>query len=162
MEVFERLKASTMKPLAPRQQYRSCDLRILETTTSEGWRTTRRLVISSSAAEKPKPWCIELFMPLTRVQINRQGLPRQAMVKWSDCLHEKFNRTDGNYNTVRDNSIRCLYWFVTAMGGFELVYVNGVARLRALLRRHGTTYTGRDRGLCARMTWLCSGTRVQE
>lgn len=99
VEIFEQLKASTMKPMSPRLQYRSCDLRVLETTTREGWRTTRRLVVSSSAAEK-KPWCIELFLPLSRVQINRQGLTRQAMVKWSDCTHEKSDRTDGNYNTV--------------------------------------------------------------
>ena len=99
VEIFEQLKASTMKPMAPRQQYRSCDLRVLETTTKEGWRTTRRLVISSSAAEK-KPWCTELFLPLSRVQINREGLPRQAVIKWSDCTHEKSDRTDGNYNTV--------------------------------------------------------------
>lgn len=100
VEIFEQRKASTMKPMAPRQQYRSCDIRVLETTTKEGWRTTRRLVISSSAAEK-KPWCTELFLPLSRVQISRQDLARQTMIKWSDCTHEKFDRTDGNYNTVR-------------------------------------------------------------
>lgn len=99
VEIFEKLKASTMQPMSPRLQFRSCDLRVLETTTKEGWRTTRRLVISSSAAEK-KPWCTDFFLPLSRVQVNRQGLPRQAMIKWSDCCHEKSDRTDGNYNTV--------------------------------------------------------------
>ena len=99
VEIFERLNASTMQPMSPRLQYRSCDLRVLETTTTERWRTTRRLVISSSAAEK-KPWCTELFLPLSRVQVNRQGLARQAMIKWSDCCHEKSDQTDGNYNTV--------------------------------------------------------------
>ena len=84
------------------------------------------------------------------------------MIKWSDCLHEKFDRTDGNYNTVRDNSIRCLYCFVTATGGFGLVYVNDVARLHTFLRRYGTKYVGRDPGLCARMIWLCSEVRVQQ
>lgn len=99
VEVFEQLSASTMKSMSPRQQFLSCDLRVLETTCKEGWRTTRRLVISSSAGE-PKPWCTELFLPLSRVQIRRDGLHRQATVKWSDCTHEKSDRTDGNYNKI--------------------------------------------------------------
>ena len=101
VEVYEQLKASTMKPMSPRRQFQSCDLRVLETTTKEAWRTTRRLVISSSAAEK-KPWCSEMFLPLSRVQINREGLARQAIVKWSDCTHEKSERTDGAYNKIYD------------------------------------------------------------
>ena len=99
VEVFEQLKASTMKPMSPRQQFQSCDLRVLETTCKEGWRTTRRLVISSSAGEK-KPWCTELFLPLSRVQVRRDGIARQCMIKWSDCTHEKSDRTDGNYNKI--------------------------------------------------------------
>ena len=99
VEVFEQLKASTMKPMSPRQVFRSCDLRVLETTCKEGWRTTRRVVISSSAGE-PRPWCTELFLPLSRVQIRREGLARQVTVKWSDCTHEKADKTDGNYNKI--------------------------------------------------------------
>ena len=99
VEVFEQLKASTMKPMNPRQVFRSCDLRVLETTGKEGWRTTRRVVISSSAGE-PRPWCTELFLPLSRVQIRREGLARQMTVKWSDCTHEKADKTDGNYNKI--------------------------------------------------------------
>ena len=99
VEVFEQLKASTMKPMGPRQVFRSCDLRVLETTCKEGWRTTRRVVISSSAGE-PRPWCTELFLPLSRVQIRREGLARQLTVKWSDCAHEKSDKTDGNYNNI--------------------------------------------------------------
>lgn len=99
VEVFEQLKASTMKPMSPRQIFRSCDLRVLETTSKEGWRTTRRVVISSSAGE-PRPWCTELFLPLSRVQIRREGLARQLTVKWSDCTHEKADKTDGNYNKI--------------------------------------------------------------
>lgn len=101
VEVYERLQASTMKPMNPKRQFKSCDLRVLETTTKEAWRTTRRLVISSSAAEDP-PWCTELFLPLSRVQVSREGLARQAIVKWSDCSHEKHERTDGAYNPIYD------------------------------------------------------------
>lgn len=99
VEVFEQLKASTMKSMNPRQMFRSCDLRVLETTSKEGWRTTRRVVISSSAGE-PRPWCTELFLPLSRIQIRREGLARQLTVKWSDCTHEKADKTDGNYNKI--------------------------------------------------------------
>ena len=99
IEIFEQLKASTLKPTNPRQQYQSCDLRILETTCQEGWRTTRRLCISSSAGEE-KPWCTEMFLPLSSVQIRRDGIDRLLVVKWSDCVHEKANKTDGNYNKI--------------------------------------------------------------
>lgn len=100
VELFELLKADTMKQMSPRQQYRSCDLRILETTCKEGWRTTRRLVVSSSAGE-PKPWCSEWFLPLSRVQIRRDGdIGRQVEMKWSDCTHESRHRTDGSYNSI--------------------------------------------------------------
>ncbi|KAL9099199.1 MAG: hypothetical protein Q9163_005264 [Psora crenata] len=99
VEVFEQLQTSTMKPMSARRQYQSCDLRILETTCKEAWRTTRRLVISSSAGEK-KPWCTEFFLPLSRVQIQRQGIARQCAIKWSDCAHEQSDKTDGNYNKI--------------------------------------------------------------
>ena len=95
VEVFDQLKASTMKPMNPRQVFRSCDIRVLETTGKEGWRTTRRVVISSSAGE-PRPWCTELFLPLSRVQIRREGLARQLTVKWTDCTNKKAHKTDGN------------------------------------------------------------------
>ena len=41
-------------------------------------------------------------MPLSRVQISRDDLNRQATVKWSDCNHERPNLTDGNYNRKYD------------------------------------------------------------
>ena len=100
VEVFEMLKADTMKEMSPRQRYQSCDLRILETTCREGWRTTRRLVVSSSAGEQ-KPWCSELFLPLSRVQIRSDiTIARKVEMKWSDCTHESGNKTDGSYNRI--------------------------------------------------------------
>lgn len=101
VEKYEQLKASTMKSMSPKREFQSCDIRILETTSKWAWRTTRRLVISSSAAEK-KPWCSEMFLPLSRVQINRTGLARQITIKWSDCTHEVSGRTDGAYNKIYD------------------------------------------------------------
>ncbi|KAL8946866.1 MAG: hypothetical protein Q9222_006794, partial [Ikaeria aurantiellina] len=99
VEVLEQLKPSSLQPLNPRQQFQSCNLRILETKGREGWRTTRRLVISSSAGEK-RPWCFEFFLPLSNVRISRQGMPCTTIIKWSDCTHEQSDRTDGNYNRV--------------------------------------------------------------
>ncbi|KAL8641509.1 MAG: hypothetical protein Q9226_008624, partial [Calogaya cf. arnoldii] len=99
VDIFEQLKPATLKPLNPRQQWRSCDLRVLETTGKEGWRTTRRLVISSSAGEK-RPWCTEIFLPLSNVRISRKDTAREAIIKWSDCTQEQSDRTDGNYNRM--------------------------------------------------------------
>ena len=99
VETFEQLKSSTPKPQNGRQQFKSCDLRILETTGREGWRTTRRLVISSSAAEE-QPWLEDLFLPLSRVQINREGNSKKVLIKWSDCNHEVPKLTDGNWNKI--------------------------------------------------------------
>ncbi|KAL8711963.1 MAG: hypothetical protein Q9220_003659 [cf. Caloplaca sp. 1 TL-2023] len=99
VETLEQLKPSSLQPPNPRQQYRSCNLRILETKGREGWRTTRRLVISSSAGES-RPWCFEFFLPLSNVRICRQGATPAVIIKWSDCTHEQSDRTDGNYNRV--------------------------------------------------------------
>ncbi|KAL8774307.1 MAG: hypothetical protein Q9209_001058 [Squamulea sp. 1 TL-2023] len=99
VDLFEQLRPATLKPLNPRQQWRSCNLRILETTGKEGWRTTRRLVVSSSAGEK-QPWCTEMFLPLSNVRIHREGAARVAVIKWSDCTHEQSEHTDGNYNRM--------------------------------------------------------------
>ncbi|KAI9723315.1 MAG: hypothetical protein M1812_001198 [Candelaria pacifica] len=99
LEIFEILKASTMKPTLPRQSWNSCDLRVLETTGKEGWRTTRRLVVSSSAGDR-RPWCQDFFIPLSRVQTNRDPGSRQVVAKWSDCTHEVAEKTDGNWNKI--------------------------------------------------------------
>lgn len=55
---FQQLNASTLRPLASEQEFESCDLRVLETTAKQAWKTVRRIVISSSAGEK-KYWCKE-------------------------------------------------------------------------------------------------------
>ncbi|KAI9799927.1 MAG: hypothetical protein M1825_004298 [Sarcosagium campestre] len=99
VEVYEVLKASTMKPSNPRQAWQSCNVRVLETVGKEGWRTTRRLAVSSSAGER-RPWCRSTFLPLSRVQICRDGKSRQIIMKWSDCSHEVADKTDGNWNKV--------------------------------------------------------------
>ena len=94
----DELRVASMQPIDRRHQFKSCDLRILETTSNAGWRTTRRLVLSSSAAE-PKPWCKEYFFPMSRVQITKET-PRHITVKWSDCNHEDYTQTDGQYNKI--------------------------------------------------------------
>ncbi|OJJ31549.1 hypothetical protein ASPWEDRAFT_62678 [Aspergillus wentii DTO 134E9] len=96
VEIFEQLKAPSMKSMNPRMVHRSCQVRILERSFGEAWRTVRRIVISSSAAEKI-PRSMELFMPMANVQINREEASRQVVLKWSDTCQEKTD-TDGNYN----------------------------------------------------------------
>jgi len=39
-------------------------------------------------------------LPLSRVQLSRDGISRQIVAKWSDCSHETADKTDGNYNKV--------------------------------------------------------------
>ena len=98
LEAAIELNTSTLKPLNKKSKAESCNLRILETTRKEGWQTTRRLVLSSSAAER-YPWCREFFLPMDRVQLNRD-LAREVNIKWSDCSREDFTKTDGSYNTI--------------------------------------------------------------
>lgn len=98
VEIVEQMKASTMKSMNPPLIHRSCEVRILERSFGEAWRTVRRMVISTSAAEK-MPRCIEFFMPMSRVQVSRDDDTRQVLVKWSDTCQER-SKTDGNYNPL--------------------------------------------------------------
>ena len=41
-----------------------------------------------------------LVLPLSRVQVSREGLARQVTIKWSDVSHEKYDRTDGKYHVI--------------------------------------------------------------
>lgn len=98
VEMVEQLKASTMKSTNPPVTHKSCEIRILERSFEDAWRTVRRMVISTSAAEK-SPRCIEFFVPMSRVQVLRDGDSRQVLVKWSDTCQER-SKTDGNYNPL--------------------------------------------------------------
>lgn len=99
VEMVEQLKPPNMKPMNPPVTAKSCDVRILERSYGQAWQSTRRLVISSSAAEKI-PQCTEFFMPLSRVQISREDVSRQVLLKWSDTCQERSDNADGSYNTL--------------------------------------------------------------
>lgn len=99
VEMVEQLKPPNMKPMNPPVTANSCEVRILERSYGQAWRSTRRMVISSSAAEKI-PQCTEFFMPLSRVQISREDVSRQVLLKWSDTCQERSDKTDGSYNTL--------------------------------------------------------------
>lgn len=101
IEVVEKLKPTSMLLESRKHHWCSCDVRVLETRGKVGWKTTRRLVLSSSAGEE-NPWCTEYFLPLSRVQVRREGHARQVLVKWSDCGNEKSERTDGKYHPIYD------------------------------------------------------------
>ncbi|CAG8197792.1 unnamed protein product [Penicillium olsonii] len=99
VEVFEQLNTPTMKSMNPTVMLNSCEVRILERSYGEVWRNTRRMVISSSAAEKA-PKTIEFFMPLSGTLIKRDDLSRQVLLQWSDTCQARSDKTDGNYNTL--------------------------------------------------------------
>ncbi|KAJ5354672.1 hypothetical protein N7541_005716 [Penicillium brevicompactum] len=99
VEVFEQLNTPAMKSMNPPVMFKSCEVRILERSFGEVWRNIRRMVISSSAAEKA-PKTIELFMPLSEVLIKRDDFSRQILLQWSDTSQVRSDKTDGNYNTL--------------------------------------------------------------
>ncbi|KAL9594479.1 MAG: hypothetical protein Q9219_007013 [cf. Caloplaca sp. 3 TL-2023] len=99
VEIFEQLKPTTLKFLNPQQRFQSCNVRVLEMRGREAWRTTRRMVINSSASEK-RLWYNEIFLPLSNVRIRREGTVCAVTIKWSDCTHERSDQTDGHHNRV--------------------------------------------------------------
>lgn len=100
VDMFEQLNPPTMKSMNPPVVVKSCEVRILERSFGEAWRSIRRMVITSSAAEK-SPRTMELFMPLSGGQINRGDRSRQVVLQWSDTCQARSDKTDGNYNTLR-------------------------------------------------------------
>ncbi|CAI7656315.1 unnamed protein product [Penicillium glandicola] len=99
VDMFEQLNTPTMKSMNPPVVVKSCEVRILERSFGEAWRSIRRMVISSSVAEK-SPRTMELFIPLSVVQINRGNTSRQVLLQWSDTCQARSDKTDGNYNTL--------------------------------------------------------------
>ncbi|EAW14338.1 uncharacterized protein ACLA_073740 [Aspergillus clavatus NRRL 1] len=99
VEEYERLKAPEMKSMHPPNIHKSCEVRILERSSSQAWSTTRRLVISMSIAKK-NPGCMGFFMPLSRVDVNRDENSCEVQVKWSDTLQPESTQTDGNYHPL--------------------------------------------------------------
>ncbi|KAL4803420.1 hypothetical protein BDV18DRAFT_162984 [Aspergillus unguis] len=99
VDMVEQLRAPIMKSMNPPIITPSCQVRILERTFPEVWRSIRRMVISSSAAEK-SPRSLEFFMPMSGVQIQRSKESRSLQIKWSDTGQERSDKTDGSYNPV--------------------------------------------------------------
>ncbi|KAJ5209451.1 hypothetical protein N7449_003830 [Penicillium cf. viridicatum] len=99
VDMFEQLNTPTMKSMNPPVVVKSCEMRILERSFGEAWRSIRRMVITSSAAEK-SPGTMELFMPLSGAQINRGNMSPQVVLQWSDTCQARSDKTDGNYNTL--------------------------------------------------------------
>ncbi|KAJ5513670.1 hypothetical protein N7463_003222 [Penicillium fimorum] len=99
VDIFEQLNTPTMKSMNPPVVVKSCEVRILERSFGEAWRSIRRMVITSSAAEK-SPGTMELFMPLSVVQINRGNMSRQMLLQWSNTCQSRSDKTDGNYNSL--------------------------------------------------------------
>lgn len=88
-----------MKSMNPPLITRSCQVQVLERTFGEVWRSIRRMVISSSMAEKA-PTSLEFFMPMCGVQVHRNEMSQSVQIKWSDTGQERSDKTDGSYNPV--------------------------------------------------------------
>ena len=99
VDIFEQLRTPSMKSFNPPVVSKSCQVRILERSYGEAWRSIRRIVFTSSVADK-SPGCVEFFMPLSRVHISRQDDSCQVLLRWSDTCQERSDKTDGNYNTL--------------------------------------------------------------
>ncbi|PYH95253.1 hypothetical protein BO71DRAFT_377842 [Aspergillus ellipticus CBS 707.79] len=98
-EMLEQFRMPSMKPMNPPIIHRSCEVRILERTFPDAWRSIRRMVVSSSAAERDAH-SMELFMPMSHVQVSHEKGAGYIMLKWSDTCQERSSKTDGNYNPL--------------------------------------------------------------
>ncbi|PWY71710.1 hypothetical protein BO70DRAFT_298199 [Aspergillus heteromorphus CBS 117.55] len=98
-ELLEQLRMPSMKPMNPPVVHRSCEVRILERTFKDAWRSIRRMVVSSSAAERDAH-SMEIFMPMSHVQVSREKGSGYVMLKWSDTCQERSGKTDGNYHPL--------------------------------------------------------------
>ncbi|RAH59960.1 hypothetical protein BO85DRAFT_458000 [Aspergillus piperis CBS 112811] len=98
-ESVEQLRMPSMVSTSPPTVHRSCEVRILERSFGEAWRSIRRMVISSSIADKPGQ-ATEFFMPLSHVQVSRTAASGFILLKWSDTGQERSSKTDGNYHPL--------------------------------------------------------------
>nr|XP_001399651.2 hypothetical protein ANI_1_2538024 [Aspergillus niger CBS 513.88] len=98
-ESVEQLRMPSLVSTSPPTVHRSCEVRILERSFGEAWRSIRRMVISSSAADKPGQ-TTEFFMPLSHVQVSRTTASGFILLKWSDTGQERSSKTDGNYHPL--------------------------------------------------------------
>ena len=87
------VKPSASFPAHKTQTSISCEISLYEHIPDETWKTTRRIVISSSPATN-KRWCTSHWLPLDKVQIQENG--RQIRLIWSDCDHLD-RKSDGFY-----------------------------------------------------------------
>ncbi|GKZ78129.1 hypothetical protein AnigIFM56816_001514 [Aspergillus niger] len=98
-ESVEQLRMPSLVSTSPPTVHRSCEVRILQRSYGEAWRSIRRMVISSSAADKPGQ-TTEFFMPLSHVQVSRTTASGFILLKWSDTGQERSSKTDGNYHPL--------------------------------------------------------------
>ena len=78
----------------------SCGLRVYETVPDKCWKTTRRLVISSSP-DGTEPLCVSHWLPLSHVRILVDCA--KVTVAWSDC---------GQLETISDQNYGVQHSFV--------------------------------------------------
>jgi hypothetical protein len=119
VDTFEQLDPVNAKSLVPKEKFDSCELRLYEKAGSEGWNSTRRLVISSSAND-PNPWSINYFLPMSRVQLCcDEG--RFVKAKWSNCCQ----RTEDTGGT-KVKKISYVATCISLLGGYISKFMSGL------------------------------------
>lgn len=103
IEFFEHLRTPNMTRFNMPNVCSSCEVRILERSYGEVWRSTRRMVVCTSIAETHPRCVVEFFMPMSRVQIKREESSRELLMKWSDTTQERSDKTNGNYSPLFSN-----------------------------------------------------------
>ena len=77
-------------------KYSSCGLRLYESTDEKCWKTTRRLVISSTAEDDFDIECLSYWLPLDQIQLTVQD--GEVTMTWSDC-GQLMDKTEGSWDT---------------------------------------------------------------
>lgn len=78
-------------------KYSSCGLRLYESTDEKCWKTTRRLVVSSTPEDHFDIECLSYWLPLDHVQLTVQD--SEVTMAWSDC-GQLTAESNGNFGKI--------------------------------------------------------------
>ena len=76
-------------------KYSSCGLLLYESTDEQCWKTTRRLVISSTPEDEFDIECLSYWLPLDQIQLTVQH--NEVTMTWSDCGQLMY-KTEGSWD----------------------------------------------------------------
>ena len=76
-------------------KYSSCGLRLYESSDEQCWKTTRRLVVSSTPEDDFEIECLSYWLPLDQIQLTVHKC--EVTLAWSDCGQLMYT-TEGNWD----------------------------------------------------------------